>query len=204
MFAFAGLAVLVPLAAAQPPAEVKVPTRYGVPGNPRVYPQADPKAALASAVKAAEAGRYEYLVAHLLAETFVEGRIDERARQFEGAADADLRALRQRQQQDPTLDKREQLPVEPAAFAERVRQEARARAFRQVVADVRDKLTEDPTLVTELRRFLREGDVVPEGNAARVVLKDVKDRQVFLTKAGDRWFVENRQQPAEKPAEKEK
>lgn len=204
LFAFAGLVGLVSLAAAQPPAEVKVEPRFGVPGNPRVFPQTDPKAALASAIKAVEAGRFDYLVAHLLDEKFVEDRIDDRAKLLAPDAEADLRALRQRQQQDTRLDKREQLPTEPTAFAERVKAEARARAFRQVVRDVRDKMTEDPQLLKELRRFLREGDFAVEGNAARAGLKDVKDRQVFLKKAGDRWFVENRQQPEGKPAEKEK
>src|SRR5437763_10569014 len=161
LFAFAGLVGLLSAASAQPPAEVKLDPQYGVPGNTRVYPQTDPKTALASAVKAIEAGRYDYLAAHLLDQTFVEGRIDERAKQFEPAAEADLRALRQRQKQDVTLDKRLQLPDDPTAFAERVKQEARARAFRQVVRDVQDKLTEDPAILKELRRFLREGEVVP-------------------------------------------
>src|SRR5438874_12766817 len=92
LFAFAGLVGLLSAAPAQPPAEVKLDPQYGVPGNARVYPQTDPKAALASAVKAIEAGRYDYLAAHLPAPTFVEGRIDERAKQIEPAAEADLRA----------------------------------------------------------------------------------------------------------------
>jgi hypothetical protein len=194
LFAFAGLAMIVSFAPAQPPAEIKVEARYGIPGNPRLFPQTDPKTALASAIKAAEAGRFDYLVAHLMDEKFVEGRIDDRAKLIEPAADADLRALRDRQRKDVTLDKRLQLPDDPAEFNEHVKAEAKSRAYKQVLRDVENKLTEDPTSLKELRRFLREGEFVSDGNAARVSLRDVKDRQVFLKKAGERWFIENRQQ----------
>jgi len=193
----AGLAVaLAPAAQAQPPAVVEVEPRYGIPGNPRLFPQTDPKTTLASAVKAVESGRYDYLVAHLMDEKYVEGRIDDRARLVEPAVDAELRALRDRQKRDTAFDKRLQLPDDPVQFNERVRQEARVRAFRQVVRDAEEKLTDDPTLVKELRRYLREGDFTAGTNAAAAALRDVKDRQVFFKKVGERWFIENRQQPA--------
>jgi hypothetical protein len=199
LFAFAGLAVLVSIAPAQPPAEVKVEARYGIPGNPRLFPQTEPKTVLASAIKAAEAGRYDYLVAHLMDEKFIEGRIDNRAKLIEPTADAELRALRDRQRKDVTLDKRLQLPDDPNLFNEAVKAEARLRAFKQVLRDVEAKLTEDPTSLRELRRFLREGELVSSSaEAARITLKDVKDRQVFLKKVGERWFIENRQQDEEK------
>jgi hypothetical protein len=198
LFAFAGLVMIVSVAPAQPPAEVKVEARYGIPGNPRLFPQTDAKAVLASAIKAAEAGRYDYLVAHLMDEKFIEGRIDDRAKLIEPSADADLRALRDRQRKDVTLDKRLQLPDDPNLFNEQVKAEARMRAFKQVLRDVEAKLTEDTTSLKELRRFLREGELISaSAEAARITLRDVKDRQVFLKKAGERWFIENRQQAVE-------
>jgi hypothetical protein len=153
---------------------------------------------LNSAIQAATDGRFDYLVAHLLDPKFVEERITERANLLEAAVDADLRVLRHKQQGDPSIDKREQLPNDPPAFAEAVRQEARQRAFRQVVQDVRDKMSEDQMLLKELRRFLREGDLSAEGTTARFSLKNVPDRQVFLTQVRERWHVENRQREEEK------
>ena len=44
----------------------------------------------------------------------------------------------------------------------------------------------------------------PTATRPGVSLRDVRERQVFFKKAGDRWFVENRQQPEEKPADKDK
>lgn len=199
LLAFAGLVLVVSAVPAQPPAEVKIDPRYGIPGNHRLFPQPDPKTALASAVKAAEAGRYDYLVAHLMDEKFIESRIDDRARQAEPAADADLRALRDRQKADPAFDKRLQLPDEPPLFAERVRQEARVRGFRQVVRDVQDKLADDPTLLKDLRQFLREGDFAVSGDTATATVKELKDRQVFFRRYGDRWFIENRQHAEPRP-----
>lgn len=205
LFALAGSIALVSFAASQPPVEVSIEPRYSIPANARLFPQTDPKAALTSAVKAIEAGRYDYLVAHLMDEKFIEGRITERAKLFEPEADRDLRALRDRQRKDLGLDKRLQLPDDPNEFSQSVKAEARLRAFRQVCRDVDDKFNADPTTLKELRRFLREGDVVPDANTARVSIKAVKDRAVFLKRNGDRWFVENRQaeeKPAEKPTEK--
>ena len=78
------------------PDEVTIETRYDIPGNPRLVPQTDAKTALASAIKAIETGRYDYLVAHLM-DRLVEGRIDDRALHIERAVKTDLRALRDRQ-----------------------------------------------------------------------------------------------------------
>jgi hypothetical protein len=198
LLTFPILVMVICLAAAQQPGADALAPRYGIPANPRVYPQTDPKTALNSAIQAATDGRFDYLVAHLLDPKFVEERITERANLLEAAVDADLRVLRRKQQGDPSIDKREQLPNDPPAFAEAVRQEARQRAFRQVVQDVRDKMTEDQMLLKELRRFLREGDLSAEGTTARFSLKDVPDRQVFVTQVRERWHVENRQREEEK------
>jgi hypothetical protein len=70
--------------------------------------------------------------------------------------------------------------------------------FDELVAETSMKLADNPAAVKELRRFLKEGEWDEGENAASAKLKDVKNRQVFLRKVGTRWFLENRQKPAEK------
>ncbi len=49
--------------------------RYGVAPDLKTYPQATPKEALASALKAAEAGRFDYLAAQLADPGWVDERV---------------------------------------------------------------------------------------------------------------------------------
>jgi hypothetical protein len=65
---------------AQAPGGDKAGVRYGYEANYARYPQDTPKAALASAVKAVEAGNVEYLLAHLADPAFV----DKRVQQYKG------------------------------------------------------------------------------------------------------------------------
>jgi hypothetical protein len=188
------LATLRPVSLAQPPSGEEPAPRFGIPALTGLYPQTTPKAALDSAIKAIDKGRFDYLVAHLLDAAFVEGRVAARARDLTAATDADLRAKRDRQRQDPAAVRAdEKLSMEPKAFAAAVEAEARARAFREVFADVRAKTADDPEAVKELKRFARDGTVAEAGDTATITLRDVKDRKVFLKKAADRWFVENKQ-----------
>jgi hypothetical protein len=181
----------VPLFAQDKPVEIEA--RFGVPGNARLFPQANPKQAIESAIKAIEANRFDYLVAHILDAKYADGKIAERAKQFEPGAEADLRAKRDAQKQDNTIKKQDQLPDDPTAFAAAVKAEATLRGFRQFARDVQDKLGEDPTLLKDLKRFVREGEVAVDGASGTVALKDVKDRKVYVTQVAPRWFVENRQ-----------
>jgi hypothetical protein len=188
------LALFGPLASAQLPSADEPPPKFGIPPLSGMYPQTSAKAALESAVKAIDRGRYDYIVAHLLDDAFVEGRIAARARDLTPAVEADLRAKRERQRQDPaTVPADEKLSMEPKAFAAAVDAEARTRAFKQVVREVKEKLGEDPEAVKELKRFARDGTIAETGDGATIALRDVKDRKVFLKKAGNRWFVENKQ-----------
>lgn len=192
-----GVAVLLTAAAGgrAQDADARIPARYDLAPNTRAFPQATPQDALRSAIRAAEAGRYDYLLAHLLDPAVVDARIADRAKLLEGAAEQDLRALRARQRANPFAYTSEQrLPDDPAEFAERVKVEARRRAFRAVAQDAADKFANDLSALRELRRFLREGDFAVQDNAAKVTLRDVKGRAVFLKRAGDRWFVEDRQE----------
>lgn len=67
--------------------------------------------------------------------------------------------------------------------------------FDELITETTKKLKDDPASVKELRRFLKEGEWEGGDTTASVKLKDVKDRQVFLKKIGERWFLENRMKP---------
>lgn len=184
------------LASAQdaPKAPTDAPPRFGIPARLKTYPQTTAKDALRSAIDAAERNEYAYLLAHLMDPQFVDARLVERARQLEPGVEVEFGRLREYQKAHPdgvTRDNR--VPDDPLLFREFAAREARTRAYRQLVRDAADKLTDDPQALKDLRRFLREGTFTDVAGGARVTLPDVKERSVFLKQIGDRWFVENRQ-----------
>ncbi len=67
--------------------------------------------------------------------------------------------------------------------------------FDELVRETTAKLGNEPGSVKELSRFLKDGEWEVADTTATARLKDIKDRQVFLRKVGDRWFLENRQKP---------
>src|SRR5262245_10521476 len=67
--------------------------------------------------------------------------------------------------------------------------------FDELVAETAKKLKDDPASVKELYRFLKEGEWEAGDGTATAKLKEVKDRQVFMRKIGERWFLENRMKP---------
>jgi hypothetical protein len=171
-----------------------VPPRFGLPVRAKTFPQGTAKDALRSAIEAAEKNEYTYLLAHLMDPQFVDARLTDRARQLEPFVEVELAKLREYQKANPDRVPREsRVPDDPGAFRAYAANEARTRAFRQLVRDVTDKLTDDPQSLKDLRRFLREGTFTDVAGGVRVTLADVKDRSVFLRQIGDRWFVENRQ-----------
>jgi hypothetical protein len=172
------------------------PPRYGVPPNLDLFPQNSPQAALASAIKAVEKGRTDYLAAHLIDPAFIDRTAAERARLLEKEVSADLRALREAQDRNPAATTREEyVPADPKGFDEAVRREAARRAFRFVARDIRGTLDENPDHLKQLRRFLREGQFTDAGDTASAVLRDVRDRQVNFRRVGNRWYVQDRKQP---------
>lgn len=191
----AAAVLLLAVAAVGQDRDSAIPPRYGVPANTFAYPQDTPAKALGSAIKAAEAGRFDYLLAHLLDPAAVDARVTERAKDAAAAADQAMRTLRARQKADPlAYTAAERLPDEPAAFAEAVAAEARLRGFRLLAGDARERFANDLSAVKELRRFLREGAVAVQGETARLTVRDDKTRAVLFRKVGDRWYVEDRQQ----------
>src|SRR5262249_33431656 len=76
--------------------------------------------------------------------------------------------------------------------------------FDELVRETTGKLADNPAARKELQRFLKEGDWEGDDNSASARLKDVKDRQVFLRKIGQRWYLENRQKPTPAKTEPQK
>ena len=176
------------------------PPRYGVESAPRAYPQNTPQLALGSAIRAAERGKTDFLLAHLLEPTVGDALVRDKAKQIEVAVERDLRALREVQRAAAVPPPfAERVPDDVAQFNAAVRREAVARAFRLVARDVANHLSENPDLLRDLRRFLRDGQFVDAGETATATLPGVPERQVTFRKVGGRWFVEDRQLPEPPP-----
>lgn len=124
--------------------ESTLENRYGRLYNRNAYPQATPKEALASVIKAIENKRIDYLLAHLADPAWVDGRVKDAGNDFE-----------------------------------------------TLVQQATVKLADDPNVLKDLRRFLKEGEWEGTDTTASAQLKDVKDRMVFFRKVEDRWFFEN-------------
>lgn len=195
-FAFLFFAVSLHLAAQDAPLPPQV--RYGIDPNLVFYPQANPKAALSSVVKAIEKRKFEYLAAHLLDPKFVEGKIDDRAKQLLDGVEAEYRALRDAQRKDSRIPAREQLPLEPKAFADAVKTEARNRAFLYFVRDLQSFWAENPEQLREFQKYLREATFTDAGETASAILKGSKGEQVNFVRIDGRYHVEDRKTPPEK------
>lgn len=67
-------------------------------------------------------------------------------------------------------------------------------AFDRLVREVNGYYVEDPQLLTELRRFAKEGEWETMDDKASASVKALPGRKVFMRKLEGRWFLENRQQ----------
>jgi hypothetical protein len=210
VFSLAVLAGATALAAGQPP-DKKDPDlprdpdpRYGLAAKLKTYPQETAKKALGSALEAAAKADVAYLVAHLLDPAFVDGRVADRAKQFEAAVEAELTKQRDFQLKNPEkVEPDDRLPVDRAGFAALVAARSRERAFKQLVRDVEAKLLDDPQALKDLRKLFRDGTVADAADGAKLTHPDVKDRALFFRKADGRYFLENRHEDAPAPAPKD-
>ena len=182
--------------------------RYGVKPRLKQYPQGSPKVALKSAVAALDGADYPYLVAQLLDPKFVDDAVTERAKLIEPGVLAELAQLRDLQRANPgrfTPDER--IPLDAQAFARLVISTARERAFKVLLKDVQQRLTDDPQSVKEMRRMLSDGSFADSDPAATATHPDVKGRALYFKKVNDRWFIENRpteEEPKDDPKKEPK
>jgi hypothetical protein len=182
---------------AQAPPEPQ--TRYGMKARLKQYPQETPKDTLKSVLTAIEGQDFSYLVAHLLDPKFVDDAVKERAQELLPTAERDLLRLREFQRANrDRIDPADRLPFDPQEFRQRVEQKARELGFQQLVQEVARKLADDLQTVRVFRRVLANGSFGDAGMNAAATHPDLKNRAIFFTKIGNRWFIENRQAEARK------
>lgn len=68
--------------------------------------------------------------------------------------------------------------------------------FEELVEESRVKLANNPSVLPQLRRFLKAGEWDKGEETISVKLKEVRDQQVVLKKIGNRWFLVNLMKPA--------
>jgi hypothetical protein len=194
----AGWLVVSSVVFAQAPADsqsASPPSRYGITAATDFYPQADAKQALASVVKAIQNKRYEYLAAHLLDPEFVDAKVAERAAKYDAEAEKMISAKRAEQLRNPSSSGGvDIIPTTPAEFAQRVKQEATKLAFDSLIRSMSENLAESPENSQLLAKFLRDGMPTEAGAGATFTLKDLPNKQVYLKKVNDRWYLEDKQQ----------
>src|SRR5205085_31031 len=117
----------------------------------------EPKAALASVVKALEEKRVDYLLAHLADPEFVDARV----KIYKGN-------------------------------------------FDELVKETSARMVDNPSVLKELRRFLKDGKWKTFNATAEASLDDLKVRRVYFRQIKKRWYLEQRQLPEKKEKEKEK
>lgn len=70
--------------------------------------------------------------------------------------------------------------------------------FDAFVKEMANKYADDPKVLEEMKRFLKEGEWEGGETTAVVKLKDVKDRQMSFRKIGKSWYLENKLRAEEK------
>jgi hypothetical protein len=202
LFGAAALSGAQPVPPAKEPGANDPVPRYGV--NPRVkaYPQDTPKAALRSVLAAVEKVDYTYLAAQLLDPKFVDETVAKRAKQFEAGAETELTQLRdfQRANRDKVALE-DRVPFDPVALRALVAAKAQERGFKQLAREIEQKLTDDPQVLRDFRRVLRDGSFADADPSASATHPDLKGRSLYFKKIGTRWFLEDRQteEPKKEP-----
>lgn len=82
--------------------------------------------------------------------------------------------------------------ADPAFIDERIKR-LHGGQLAQQVEDTRRRL--DRATVKLLRRFLDDGEWTEHKDAMIVRLKGIKDRCIYLSKKGERWYLQNRSTP---------
>jgi hypothetical protein len=64
--------------------------------------------------------------------------------------------------------------------------------FDAFVREMANKYADDPKVLEDMKRFLKEGEWEGGETTAVVKLKDLKDRQMSFRKIGKLWYLENK------------
>lgn len=194
------IAATLPAFAQEPVQPANPAPRFNVLFNTRFFKQATPKETLASVIRAGELGQYDYIASYLMDESAANALILDRAKEYEAAAERDLRAIRTKEHASPFAPRSSNpLPMEPAEFAKRVQVEATWRGYYQLVKEIRERFVNDPSHLRELQRFFRDGEVTVTESTAVISIRKEKGVALYFKKVGDRWFIEDRKQEP-KPA----
>ncbi len=183
--------VAAAVSAQPPPKAVTEINRYGVPLKERLYPQTSPQEALRSVLLAVEKGDYVYLTAHLLDPAEVDQRVADRAKLYEAAVEAEMRAQLRRQQQE-FVPRDERVPTDSKGWNALLRQRTQERAFRDVVRQVQDRLTTDLYTLRQLNKIAVSGNFTVSGDTAQASHPEVTDGRLYFKQVNGRWYVENR------------
>lgn len=184
--AFSTVFILATVASAQPP---DVKPRFDVLHNAEFYRQDTPQETLKSVVAAIGRDRFDYVIAHLFEPSYVNVRLSTTQSYFDRVAAGQVaQTAGGRQLQGAELQARIQLV-------------GTSLNVKQLADQIRQKITEEPDNLKDLKRFAREGLFMDIGDTATATLPDIKGRAIYFKKVEGRWFLENRKQ--ELPAAKE-
>lgn len=175
-------AMLVSASAAQD----KPTSRFGILINDELYKQKTPKDTLNSVIQALERERFDYLAAHLLEPSFVNSRMQTFTPYFEKVAAEQISKTGAGAR------------LQSAELQMQVREKAETLNFKRLALDIRKKMLDDADNLKAMKKLLRDGQFVEEGDSARATLKDEKDVAIYFKKIENRWFMENRRE--DKPA----
>jgi len=165
-----------------------VPPRFDVLHNPDLYKQDTPQETLNAVLGAIARDRFDYVVAHLLDPAFVEARLATNRAYFERVAAEQIGSTGGG------------AGLKGVDLELRIRDVATRLAFRDLGRRIREKLTDEPDNLRDMKRFARDGQFQVAGESATATVKDVKDRAIYFKKVNDRWFLENRKEDAAPPA----
>lgn len=164
-------------------AQLSEKREYGILFTPELYPQATPRQAIGSVLRALDKDRFEYLVAFLLEPGYVREQLQITSARFDQAARARI--------ETEQLDKK---GFDSGFIRKRIRELSEQANFDNLAQRIKDKLASDPESVKELRKLHREGEIVEAGDRATLSHPDIKDRKLFFRNVNGRWFIENKMQ----------
>jgi hypothetical protein len=180
MRSFAAAVCVVILGSAAVAQQPDVPTRFDVLHNAELYKQDTPQNTLNSVLIAISRDRYDYVIAHLLDPALVDARMATNQAYFERVAAEKVAGTAVGQL------------LKGADLEKRVKNVAVGLNVKHLGVQIKEKLSDEPDILPELKRLARDGQFEVSGDEAKGTLRDIKDRALYFKKSGGRWFLEIR------------